>query len=81
MTAVSGLVSAVPVGTTLPDQPSRLAPRTKGGALTKETAFYGKLAAVTDQWMDLFGYLAPSVVSTRTAEPNGKSTTGSTVAA
>ena len=42
---------------------TRLAIRTKGGALTKETAFYGKLAAVTDQWMDLFGYWAPTVVT------------------
>ncbi len=31
--------------------------------MSKETAFYGKLAAMTDQWMDLFGYFAPSVVS------------------
>jgi aminomethyltransferase len=31
--------------------------------LSKETAFYGKLAAMTDQWMDLFGYWAPTVVS------------------
>jgi aminomethyltransferase len=31
--------------------------------LSKETAFHGKLAAMTDQWMDLFGYLAPTVVS------------------
>ena len=31
--------------------------------MTKETAFYGKLAAVTDQWMDLFGYWAPTVVT------------------
>jgi aminomethyltransferase len=31
--------------------------------LSKETAFYGKLAAMTDQWMDLFGYWAPSVVT------------------
>jgi glycine cleavage system T protein len=31
--------------------------------LTKETAFYGKLSAMTDQWMDLFGYWAPTVVT------------------
>lgn len=31
--------------------------------MSKETAFYGKLAALTDQWMDLFGYYAPSVVT------------------
>ncbi|MFN8185900.1 MAG: aminomethyltransferase family protein [Gaiellales bacterium] len=31
--------------------------------MSKETAFYGKLAALTDQWMDLFGYFAPSVVT------------------
>jgi aminomethyltransferase len=31
--------------------------------LSKETAFYPRLSAMTDQWMDLFGYLAPSVVS------------------
>jgi glycine cleavage system T protein (aminomethyltransferase) len=35
--------------------------------LSKETAFYGKLAAMTDEWMDLFGYYAPLVV-TDTAE-------------
>jgi aminomethyltransferase len=31
--------------------------------LSKETAFHPRLAALTDQWMDLFGYWAPSVVS------------------
>lgn len=31
--------------------------------MSKETAFYGKLEALTDQWMDLFGYYAPTVVS------------------
>jgi aminomethyltransferase len=31
--------------------------------VSKETAFYGKLKAMTDQWMDLFGYLAPTVVT------------------
>src|SRR5881409_2678111 len=27
--------------------------------MSKETAFYPRLTALTDQWMDLFGYLAP----------------------
>jgi glycine cleavage system T protein len=31
--------------------------------LSKETAFYPRLQAMTDQWMDLFGYWAPSVVT------------------
>jgi aminomethyltransferase len=31
--------------------------------VSKETAFYAKLAAMTDQWMDLFGYFAPTVVT------------------
>ena len=31
--------------------------------MSKETAFHPRLAALTDQWMDLFGYLAPSVVT------------------
>lgn len=31
--------------------------------MTKETAFYGRLSALTDQWMDLFGYWAPTVVT------------------
>jgi aminomethyltransferase len=31
--------------------------------LSKETAFYPQLAELTDQWMDLFGYFAPLVVS------------------
>jgi aminomethyltransferase len=35
--------------------------------LSKETAFYPRLAAMTDQWMDLFGYFAPTVV-TKTLE-------------
>lgn len=30
--------------------------------MSKETAFYPRLAEMTDQWMDLFGYLAPTVV-------------------
>ena len=28
-----------------------------------ETTFYPRLQAMTDQWMDLFGYWAPAVVS------------------
>ena len=31
--------------------------------MSKETAFYPRLKAMTDDWMDLFGYWAPSVVS------------------
>ena len=31
--------------------------------MSRETAFYPKLAAMTDEWMDLFGYWAPSVVT------------------
>lgn len=31
--------------------------------MSKETAFYPRLRAMTDQWMDLFGYWAPSVVT------------------
>ncbi len=31
--------------------------------MTKETAFYPRLDAMTDQWMDLFGYWAPTVVT------------------
>lgn len=31
--------------------------------MTKESAFHPKIAARTDQWMDLFGYWAPSVVT------------------
>ncbi len=31
--------------------------------MSKETAFHPRLAAMTDQWMDLFGYLAPSTVT------------------
>jgi glycine cleavage system T protein (aminomethyltransferase) len=35
--------------------------------VSKETAFHPRLAALTDEWMDLFGYFAPTVV-TDTAE-------------
>jgi len=31
--------------------------------LSKETAFYPRLTALTDGWMDLFGYWAPTVVT------------------
>lgn len=31
--------------------------------MSKETAFHPRLAALTDQWMDLFGYAAPTVVT------------------
>lgn len=31
--------------------------------MSKETAFYGALGAMTDRWMDLFGYFAPAVVT------------------
>ena len=31
--------------------------------MSKLTTFHPKLAAMTDQWMDLFGYAAPSVVT------------------
>jgi len=37
-------------------------------AASRETAFYPRLAAMTGEWMDLFGYLAPSVVSTTAEE-------------
>jgi aminomethyltransferase len=30
---------------------------------TKETAFYPRLKGLTDEWMDLFGYWAPTVVT------------------
>ena len=35
---------------------------------SRQTAFHARLAALTDQWMDLFGYLAPSVVTTTAGE-------------
>ncbi|MFZ0172372.1 MAG: aminomethyltransferase family protein [Acidimicrobiales bacterium] len=38
-----------------------------GDEMSKQTAFHPRLAALTDRWMDLFGYLAPSAV-TDTAE-------------
>ena len=31
--------------------------------MSRETAFYGSLRAMTDRWMDLFGYFAPAVVT------------------
>jgi aminomethyltransferase len=36
--------------------------------VSKETAFHPRLAALTDQWMDLFGYLAPTLVTETAAE-------------
>ena len=35
---------------------------------SRKTAFHPRLAAMTDRWMDLFGYLAPAVVSTTAEE-------------
>ena len=31
--------------------------------MSRETVFYGSIGAMTDRWMDLFGYFAPAVVS------------------
>src|SRR5262249_1588804 len=45
-----------------PDR-SRRRRRVRGGLVSKETAFSPRLTALTDQWMDLFGYFAPSVVT------------------
>jgi aminomethyltransferase len=39
--------------------------------VTKETAFYAPLKAMTDQWMDLFDYWAPTVVTDTLEEYNG----------
>lgn len=36
--------------------------------MSKETAFYARLSALTNEWMDLFGYLAPRVVTETGAE-------------
>jgi aminomethyltransferase len=36
--------------------------------VSKETAFYPRLKALTDDWMDLFGYWAPTVVTDTLAE-------------
>ncbi|MDP9283350.1 MAG: aminomethyltransferase family protein [Actinomycetota bacterium] len=36
--------------------------------MSKETAFHPRLAALTDEWMDLFGYFAPSVVTDTESE-------------
>ncbi|MGH9303143.1 MAG: aminomethyltransferase family protein [Acidimicrobiales bacterium] len=36
--------------------------------MSTETAFHGRLSRLTDSWMDLFGYLAPSVVTTTSEE-------------
>jgi aminomethyltransferase len=35
---------------------------------SRRTAFYPRIAAMTDRWMDLFGYLAPAIVSTTAEE-------------
>ena len=42
-------------------------PRTPRGAeptMSKLSPFHPRLAELTDEWMDLFGYAAPSVVTT-----------------
>ena len=36
--------------------------------MSKETAFHPRLQAMTDQWMDLFGYWAPLVVTSTEEE-------------
>jgi aminomethyltransferase len=36
--------------------------------VSKETAFYPRLAALTDEWMDLFGYWAPTEVTSTEEE-------------
>jgi aminomethyltransferase len=36
--------------------------------MSKPTVFHSRLAAMADQWMDLFGYLAPAVVTDTAAE-------------
>src|SRR5215218_3462031 len=41
---------------------------TRRSAMSKATVFHPRLAAMTDAWMDLFGYLAPSVVTDTEAE-------------
>jgi aminomethyltransferase len=38
---------------------------------TKETAFYPRLRELTDEWMDLFGYWAPTVVTETQEEYRG----------
>jgi aminomethyltransferase len=40
----------------------------KAAVASRKTAFHPKLAALTDRWMDLFGYFAPSVVSDTSEE-------------
>jgi aminomethyltransferase len=37
-------------------------------AASRETPFYPRIAALTERWMDLFGYLAPSVVTSTEEE-------------
>lgn len=36
--------------------------------MSKETVFYPRIDAMTDDWMDLFGYFAPAVVTETAAE-------------
>lgn len=36
--------------------------------MSRETAYYPRLRALADQWMELFGYLAPVVVTDTLAE-------------
>lgn len=36
--------------------------------MSRETVFYPRIREMTDKWMDLFGYLAPSVVTDTLAE-------------
>jgi len=38
--------------------------------MSRETPFYGSLQALTDRWMDLFGYFAPAVVTDTQSEYN-----------
>jgi len=45
------------------DEPVGAAAGGEVGTVSKETGFHERLATLTDQWMDLFGYLAPSVVT------------------
>ena len=54
-----GLVATAPAST---ESPAKHQQR-KGELVSKETAFYPRLKALTDEWMDLFGYWAPTVVT------------------
>ena len=42
--------------------------------MSKETAFYPRLKALTDEWMDLFGYWAPLTVTDTLEEYQAVST-------